>query len=471
MWYSAKPHALAYSFVGIQTLYLATNYPTIYWNCACLIVNAGGADLLDVDEVIEEEDTDTKKNKSVNYGKISAAIGESRKKGILVLPPDINKSDLIFKPDLEKNAIIYGMKGITRIGTQLVVDIFLNRPYTSITDFMTKVKVNKTQMISLIKAGVFDNLYNGDRLNIMKEYIDLIADKKKRITLQNMQMLIAKQLLPEELDMQRRVFNFNKYLKKSKEKDNYILDNIALNFFNQYYDNNLLTDVQLIGENSQAKINILTWDKIYQKEMDVVRNWMKDNQQEILDKLNDTLYQETWDKYAKGTLSSWEMESLGFYYHEHELANLRNDIYEIDDFFNLPLQPEVERTFMSSDSTEIKMFKISRIAGTVIDKDKNKSSVMLLTPTGVVTVKVWKNQFAAWDKQISERGADGVKHIVEKSWFQKGTKLIITGIRREDNFIPKKYKSTTHPLFEKIIDIDDNGWIVNSTTERTEVKE
>ena len=40
--------------------------------------------------------------------------------------------------------------------------------------------------------------------------------------------------------------------------------------------------------------------------------------------------------------------------------------------------------------------------------------VSLLTPTGVVTVKVWKNQFTAWDKQISERGADGKKHVIEK---------------------------------------------------------
>lgn len=67
----ARPHALAYSFVGIQTLYLATNYPQIYWNCACLIVNAGGTELLllDIDEDIDEE-TETITHKSSNYGKL-----------------------------------------------------------------------------------------------------------------------------------------------------------------------------------------------------------------------------------------------------------------------------------------------------------------------------------------------------------------------------------------------------------------
>lgn len=112
----SKPHSLAYSFVGIQTLLLATQYSDIYWNCACLITNAGGADLLDADDVDREDDEDEiitkKKNKSVNYGKISIALGKSKKAGIDVLPPDINKSDLIFKPDAEENAIIYGLKGM-----------------------------------------------------------------------------------------------------------------------------------------------------------------------------------------------------------------------------------------------------------------------------------------------------------------------------------------------------------------------
>ena len=111
--YVAKPHALAYSFVGIQTLYLATNFPEVFWNCACLIVNAGGAELMDADDADDDEDDiETKKNKSVNYGKISTAIGETLKKGISVLPPDINRSSLIFSPDSSQNSIIYGLKGM-----------------------------------------------------------------------------------------------------------------------------------------------------------------------------------------------------------------------------------------------------------------------------------------------------------------------------------------------------------------------
>ena len=34
-------HSLPYSFVGIQSIYLATTFNPIYWNTACLIVNSG----------------------------------------------------------------------------------------------------------------------------------------------------------------------------------------------------------------------------------------------------------------------------------------------------------------------------------------------------------------------------------------------------------------------------------------------
>ena len=53
-----------------------------------------------------------------------------------------------------------------------------------------------------------------------------------------------------------------------------------------------------------------------------------------------------------------------------------------------------------------------------------------------------------FDKQISERGADGIKHILEKSWFNRGNMIVVTGIRSGDDFISKKYASTGgHQLY------------------------
>lgn len=462
-------HTLAYSLVGLQEMNLAYKYPIIFWDTANLIVDSGAMNLSDeIDFENEDEDSEKVKNSSMDYGKVASAIGKMKARGLSFSLPNVNKSDLTFSPDLENNRILYGIRGITRVGNQLIKEIIKNRPYSSIEDFLSKVKVNKPQMINLIKSGAFDELYDLTREDIMNIYLNLIADKKKRITLQNMQMLIAKDLIPKELEFEKKLFNFNKYLKKFKEGDFYKLDVIAATFFNNNYDESLLTDIQVSDDDYSAKIFQTKWDSIYKKGMEPVRVWMKENQEQILNDLNQSLLEDTAEKYTEGNISKWEMDSLSFYYHDHELAKLKTEAYGISDYFSLPAEPQVERKFTTKDGNEISLFKVTRIAGTVIDKDKNKSSVTLLTTTGVVTVKVWKNQFAKWDKQISERDSEGVKHVVEKSWFTRGNKLIVTGIRREDTFIPKKYKNTEYPLFERIDKLDENGWILQSVTERAD---
>lgn len=467
-------HTLAYSLVALQEMNLAYNYPIVFWDTANLIVDSGAMNLeeefeKDIEDEEDEEGETKIKNSSTDYGRIAAAIGKMKSRGLAFSLPNINTSTITFSPDIEKGRILYGLKGITRVGNQLIKDIISNRPYNKLEDVLSRVKINKVQMISLIKAGVFDELYEDkDREEIMDIYIDLISDKKKRITLQNMASLIRFELIPEELDFERRLFNFNKYLKSFKEGDYYRLDTVAMNFFENNYDTDVLEKVIITGEEKTALISQKTWDNTYKKGMDPMRDWMKTNQTEILDNLNNKLKEEVAEKYTEGSISKWEMDSLSFYYHDHELEKLRKDIYEIDDYFSLPDEPEIERSFSGKDNSTINIFKLSRIAGTVIDKDKNKSMVSLLTPTGVVTVKVWKNQFTAWDKQISERGADGKKHVIEKSWFTRGTKLIITGIKRDNTFVPKKYKNTEFPLFEKIVEMDEKGFILSSQTERAE---
>lgn len=471
-------HTLAYSIVALQEMNLAYRYPIIYWDTANLIVDSGAMNLSDEineDEKEDEDDEEDKeekkiKNSSTDYGKIAAAIGKMKSRGLKFSLPDINKSALTFSPLVSEGVILYGLRGITRVGNQLIKDILKQRPFQNIEDFLEKVKVNKTQMISLIKSGAFDNLYkNKSREEIMDEYLNLITDKKKRITLQNMKMLIEKDLIPEELDFERRLYNFNKYIKNFKVKTFYKLDKIALKFYLDNYDDSLLTQQSITENGIEGMIAQKDWDNIYKKGMDPMRKWMKDNQQEILNKLNNLLLQENKEKYCKGNISKWEMDSLSFYYHNHELQDLRTDIYDIDDYNKLESN-ELDRTFTTKNGDEITLFKIHRIAGTVIDKNKNKSTVTLLTTTGVVTLKIWKNQFGVWDKRIFEKDEEGKKHVLEKSWFERGNKLIITGIKRDDTFIPKKYKSTPYPLFTKINKIE-NGFITDSQTDRVEVEE
>lgn len=430
-------HSLPYSFVGIQTIILARKFDPIYWNTACLIVNSGATD----------EDLEG----TTNYGKIAKAIGDIRSAGIAVSTADINKSKYGFSPDVGEGTITYGLKGLLNVGDDVIADIIDKRPFTSFGDFLGRVKCGKQAVISLIKGGAFDSF--GERKRIMAEYLWLNCDKKKRITLQNMNGLIQRGLLPDHLSLQSKVFEFNRYLKNvCKLTDGYyVLDDRAYGFVDRFFP-----EVPLEVFGPTYAMNQKLWEKVYQQQMDFVREWMKANQDEVLYQLNKTIFEEEWKKYASGNYSSWEMEALCFYYHEHELKNVNRARYGISNFFDLPEEPIIEKTFKRG-GIEIPIYRLNRICGTCIAKNKTKGTVSLLTPEGVVEVKFRNEYFSLFDKQISVRGADGVKHVVEKSWFNRGSMIMVTGIRRGDDFIPKKYASTVGHQLYKIENITSNG--------------
>lgn len=461
-----------YSFIGIQTVILATIYPSEYWNCACLIVNSGSGDNEEeeeLDDEIEEEneeeiedsedDSDEingkkkKKVKSTNYGRISTAIGKMKMEGIQVAPPDINDSTYTFSPDPKNHIIRYGISGISMVGGDLVKEIIDKRSYTSIEDFTSRVKISKPKMVNLIKSGAFDKF--GDRIELMKQYIDSIADKKKRITLQNMKMLIEKEMIPEDFEKEIRIFNFNKYLKKNKDGKFYILNDYAADFYNKHFSPD---NLQPRADNNYQILQTV-WDKLYDNAMNPIRAYLKKNQNEILNNLNKKLFDEVWEKYAEGSISAWEMASVSYYSHEHELEKLDNELYGFSDFYSLPTEPQIDR-IISIKGKQVPLYKIIRVAGTVLDRDKTKKTITLLTTKGVITVKIFGQVFAFYDKQISERGADGKKHVIEKSMFKRGNKIVVSGIRTGENeMLAKKYKATPWHLCEEITQINDDGTI------------
>lgn len=457
-----RSHCLAYSLVALQEMNLAYKYPIIYWNTACLIVNSGSIETYkEKDDEIEYEITDEseekKKEKTTDYAKMAQALGEIIDRGIKVSLVDINKSDYSFKPDAENNEILFGMKALSNVGTPIIEQIFSGRPYKSIKDFMIRCPLNKSAMISLIKSGAFDKLelewakeLNVEpRVLVMIYYLSVISEPKKRLTLQNFNGLIQKDLIPPSLDSMKRLFFFNKYLKTEKKVGKYyVFDDACEKFYNQRYD---MEDLEVI--NGCVCILQNKWDKKYQKGMDRARDWLKENQQTVLKEFNEALFLDSWNKYAKGNISAWEMESLCFYYHPHELINIDTLKYGISDFSKLPEEPVVDY-FFKRNGKEIPIYKTYKIIGTVISKNDARSSISLLTTSGVVNVKFTKDYFAMFGRQISEKQEDGTKKVMEKGWFQRGTKVMCTGFRRGDTFQTKSYKHTpTHQLY-KIIDVN-----------------
>lgn len=433
-------HSLAYSYIGLQTIYLATYFPSVYWNTACLRVDSG----LDEDA-------------ASNYGKIAKAVGNIMSRGINLSLIDINKSQYMFEPDEENDRIIYGLKALNGVGGEIIQDIIEHRPYKGLQDFQEKVKCNKTVMISLIKSGAFDQF--DDRKEIMRQYIESVSEPKKRITLQNFNGLMERNLIPQELEFQARVFRFNKAFKKNcKYEDKLVLSpHNYYDFYEQFFDIDLLEPC-----GSHLAIKEDAWKKVYVKAMEPAKVYFKEHQQDLLDSLNKNLFDEVWEKYALGDYSSWEMDSLGMYYHDHQLANVCYDYYGIKDYENLPTNPVIDYCFKRN-GIDIPIFKTNRIIGTVIDKDDMHSSITILTPRGtVVTVKMNRDYFAKYNRRISEMNEEGVKKVKEQSWFSRGTLVMLNGIRRGDLFMTKTYakdrKEGKHQLY-KITKIWDNGKI------------
>lgn len=454
-------HTLAYSIVGLQEANLAYHYPVIYWNTANLISDSGG------------EDGNT------NYGKISKAIGNIKKEGVTVALPDVNRVRFGFHPDVEKNEIVYGLKPIQGIGTSIAKAIIDNQTYSSMWDFYEKMqkyksesKENKfgdTAMISLIKARCFDNLEKKDRRAIMEDFIRFISSPVKSLNISNIEDLANLDLLTEnQKKFELRLYRFRNYvfqkkffykqIGKSASTAYYILENkFAWPFFEKYFLNDMIDKKDYDwSDEGQRVVKRGSLDRVFNKLMaDFKDDILSDPK--MLVAVNEAKFKAVWDEKASGSLSKWEMDSLCMYYHEHELAHVNKEKYSIIPFEEQPEEPEVAYKYYWHDQEKAR-FVLRRICGTVLDKDTNRNTVTLLTPDGVCDIKFYKGQFNFYNRQISQINEDGTKTVLEKSWFQRGTKLLVTGFRRGENFIPRQYKDSLYKHSVQLIKgIDDNG--------------
>lgn len=156
-----RSHSAAYAFVAYQTAYLKCHYPVEYLS-ALLSSVAGDAE------------------------KTQLYIEEALKKGIKVLPPDINHSLASFTPDGEN--IRFGLASIKQVGEGVIEDIIKEREangaFKSIYDYIKRVDVkctNKRTLEGLIKAGAFSTIEKS-RKQLMEnlEYITATASKEAK---------------------------------------------------------------------------------------------------------------------------------------------------------------------------------------------------------------------------------------------------------------------------------------------------
>lgn len=460
--------------IGIQCLNLAYHYPDVYWNTACLIVNAGA-------------DEDVEVNKSTDYGKIATAISNMQKRGINVSLPVINSTNFGFIPDEKNNRIIYSIKAINGIGDDVARLLIKNRPYTSLEDFCERMLdtklIKNSQMIALIKAGCFTELHSQNRKETMKYFImKYLIQPVQKLTFAQFDRLMAYDdkyhFVPEELYESIAHKDFKEYALQDKFFYKYVvnggkkvpkcgyhdrlfkLNGSAMKFFCERYSEESI----VLVEDTSYVISEKKFIKENNTKLEPLKEWFTSSK--AVNAYNNCMYFDMWEKYAAGTEAAWEMESLSIYSsQEHELMHINKDMYGVVDFFEMPEKPEAYSYFtrkLPQDGDYVQKrfpkYKITRIAGTVLDKNKDRHMISLLTLSGVVSVKFDKGQFGYYDRQISETNPNGTKTILEKSWFSRGNKLLICGYRNEDQFRAKKYTDTAWKhTCNLITSVKDNG--------------
>lgn len=517
-------HTDGYSLIAIQQLELITSYPKIYWETSVLQVEAG---VVEVESVNDDEEG---REKTTNYGKLGGAIATLQKQGVKFNLPDINKADKGFIADEETGAILYALKAISSINNKTADIIIDNRPYTSMRDFhdrlhltkqvvtlkdgktQNKALISKEQMFNLIKAGCFDSLEpNKTRLDLLEEYIHLEYPDKTSLNAANIDNLLSRGLIPDEYNDSLRYYHFRNYLREgvklndgelpqhqedsmykvTKSKKWYLLDGvdeidtqeIVETFFEMfpqlqegkhwYYneDENYFMNAIWVESGATSKGS---FEAVYKANTSDLTRFMRS--QDLLDAYNFALFTERKNEEIPGSISSWEMETMCFYYNQHELAHLDRKYYNISNFFEMSEQPEIVDYWEKTDKQtgeviKIPKFKIHQICGVVLDRNTNKHIVTLLTEYGVVECKYQKGQFTFYDKRLSMIDEEtGKNRVVENSWFKRGNLLFIRGIRNGDQFKVKTYKNTIYSHSTAMIEKVYEDGICLCRDERTQIE-
>jgi DNA polymerase-3 subunit alpha len=128
-----RSHSAAYGLLSYQTAWLKYYYPAEFMTA-----------------VLSMEDTQEK---------IAHYVDVARDMDIEILPPDVNTSLQAFscvRRGVGNTAILMGLQSIKGLGGKAVDKIVANAPFQDFEDFCARAKINKAQMVNVIKSGALD---------------------------------------------------------------------------------------------------------------------------------------------------------------------------------------------------------------------------------------------------------------------------------------------------------------------------
>ena len=134
-----KSHAAAYALLSYRTAYLKANHPAAFYAAAMSA------------------------NRS-NIKHLAELARDAKRRGVEILPPDINMSMSDFKP--VEGRVRFGLSAARGVGLGAVEDIIKarrERPFSDLFDFCRRVAAARqptsAAIESLIRAGAFDSLH------------------------------------------------------------------------------------------------------------------------------------------------------------------------------------------------------------------------------------------------------------------------------------------------------------------------
>ena len=149
-----KSHAVAYSLMSYQTMWLKVNYPLEFvW---ALLYNESATD------------------------KITAYLMEAQRLGLKIYPPDINKSQEFFSMSLpgEDEGIRFGLTNVTGCGVSAIKEIFDKRPFNSFEEFNNKCSksaVKAPLRENFDKVGAFDSMGHVSQFDHQRYYLPVLG--------------------------------------------------------------------------------------------------------------------------------------------------------------------------------------------------------------------------------------------------------------------------------------------------------
>ncbi|HET9051107.1 MAG TPA: DNA polymerase III subunit alpha [Candidatus Dormibacteraeota bacterium] len=144
----AKAHSMPYALIMYQTAYLKANHPLEYMTA---LLNSKAGD----------------------FDRLKAAILDAHGRGLVVRPPDVNKSGAGFTVgDIASREILFGLEHIKNVGTKVVEQVVAAReeggPFRSLLDLSLRAggrDLNRRVLEALVRSGACDKL--GERAALL----------------------------------------------------------------------------------------------------------------------------------------------------------------------------------------------------------------------------------------------------------------------------------------------------------------